>query len=113
MGNRRIRMVILAAFISMFGAVAMANDIQIINKTSFDIHEVYVSDTEVNDWEEDILGDEVLESGDAATVTIEGNHEGWDLKAVDGDGNSVVWTNLNLTGATKISLYADGTAVLE
>ncbi len=40
------------------------------NSTGATIMEFYASPPGVNDWEEDILGEEVLESGDSVIITI-------------------------------------------
>lgn len=46
-------------------------------------------------------------------IPISGDPNGWELIAVDGEGGQVNWQNLNLTGVSKITLHADGTANLE
>jgi hypothetical protein len=59
------------------------------NRSSYTIVEFYASPTDVNVWEEDILGASILEAGDAARVTIADGREqcDYDLRIVFEDGD--------------------------
>ena len=92
----------------------------IINKSKFDVTEIYASPVGTDDWEEDMLGDtDLLKSGDTVTATIKsaakcskGAKARYDLKFVfedDGDkdetNNSVIEKNIDLcdTGSYTLS----------
>ncbi|MCO6386573.1 hypothetical protein GTK01_06070 [Aliihoeflea sp. 40Bstr573] len=59
------------------------------NQSSYDIHEFYASPTAVGDWEEDILGADILPAGDAVRITIADGRDvcGYDLRVVFEDGD--------------------------
>jgi hypothetical protein len=51
---------------------ALAQDLVFMldNQSSYDIYEFYASPSDVGDWEDDILGRDVLPSGQAVRITI-------------------------------------------
>ena len=54
-------------------AIALASDITftLYNETSVTLTELYLSPSNVDDWEEDILGTDVLEARGVINVTVE------------------------------------------
>src|ERR687891_862216 len=91
-------------------------DFELHNETGVEIHELYVSPTTTDDWEEDVLGVDTLPAGDSVKVTFEDreHHAKWDMKVVDGKGNSIEWENLNLIEISDVTLhYKDGKAWAE
>jgi hypothetical protein len=102
-------MVLAILAVLAFAAGAFAGTIQIVNATGFAIQELYISDSGTEDWEEDLLGDEVFEDGDTLNIQVEGSYEYFDLAAVAPDGAQASWTELP-GGASKITLHRDATA---
>jgi hypothetical protein len=90
-------------------AYAGAQDFVLINETGVDIYEVYVSPSDVESWEEDILGVDVLPDGDSVEVGFdrEEDSELWDLKVSDSEGNSLLWGRLNLLRISELTLRYD------
>jgi hypothetical protein len=83
------------------------------NQTGVEIHEVYVSPVSSDDWEEDVLGKDTLPDGESVKITFNDRekHVHWDLKIVDGKGNSIEWHDLNLIEIEEVTLhYKDGKA---
>ena len=99
---------VVCAFLS-FSAAAHAGTILIHNETGFTIMEVYISDSGTDNWEEDVLGQNVLEAGDVLRVTVHGSYEEFDLMVSDDEGTYVHWYGLP-GNASEITIYADGTA---
>jgi len=99
---------VVCAFL-LLSVAAHAGVILIHNETGFDIWGLYLSDSAATDWEEDILGVNILEAGDALRVTVNGSWDNFDMRAVDGDGNTADWFGLP-GSASEIAIYADGTA---
>ena len=94
-------------------ARAGKQDFLLHNATGVEIHELYVSPHTSNEWEEDILGKDTLADGESVKITFEDRekHVHWDLKVVDGKGNSIEWTDLNLIEISEVTLhYKDGKA---
>ncbi len=72
-----------AAYDSFAGYVEVAND------TGYDIYNLYVSNSESTNWEEDMLGKGILYDGQAFRVDVrDAASEYFDIRAVDEDGDS-------------------------
>ncbi|MEW6256668.1 MAG: argininosuccinate lyase [Pseudomonadota bacterium] len=88
-------------------ALAAKQDFELVNKTGYDISHVYVSPTKSNDWEEDVLGKDILEDGDSWDIEFERGDKTckWDLKVVYADDNSAAyWRNIDLCTVEKITI---------
>ncbi len=75
------------AFATLSGAALAQDakqDFRLVNKTGYEIKEVYVSPSKSSDWEEDILGDGVLSDADAREIHFHRSAKSchWDLKVV-------------------------------
>ena len=83
-----------------FAAPAVAQDLEftLINKTSFDVVAFYASPKGVSNWEEDILGSELLESRDSIQITIaDGRSQcAYDLRFEFDDGDTVERSGVDL-----------------
>ena len=105
---------VIALFVTATAfARAGKQDFMLHNATGVEIHELYVSPHSSNDWEEDILGKDTLADGESLKITFDDRekHVHWDLKVVDGKGNSIEWTDLNLIEISELTLhYKDGKA---
>lgn len=94
--------------------VATANqnkqDFTLHNETGLEVKEVYVSPTAAEDWEEDILGTDTLATGDSVNITFTRRREDmWDMKVVYRNGKSNIWTKLNLSQITDVTVsFKDG-----
>ena len=109
MAMKKFRVVLMALLLCMFSAgAALAQDIQVVNGCSFEIQRLGLADASASGMQ-DLLGDSVLPKGNAVTITISGSPVGWSLMAQDDEGNNVAWQNLDLTGASQITLHDDGT----
>ncbi|HEX9997017.1 MAG TPA: hypothetical protein VGB45_07740 [Abditibacterium sp.] len=92
---------------------AGAQDFTLHNETGLEINEVYVSAHNVNDWEEDVLGDDTLSTGKEVEITFSPKEvaESWDLKVVTDTGKSYIWRKLKLMDITDVTIYLkDGKA---
>ena len=109
-----LTLAVIALFVTATAfARAGKQDFMLHNATGVEIHELYVSPHTSNDWEEDILGKDTLADGESVKITFEDRekHVHWDLKVVDGKGNSIEWTDLNLVEISEVTLhYKDGKA---
>jgi hypothetical protein len=78
---------------AVFVVPAFAQDLVFMldNQSSYDIVEFYASPTNVRSWEEDILGRDVLSSGDALRITIADGRSvcEYDLLVVFHDGDQM------------------------
>jgi hypothetical protein len=88
-------------------------DFTLVNQTGVEIHKVFISPHDVNDWEEDILGRDTLPNGESVDIKFHRSQKAplWDLRIEDKQGHSIEWENLNLMQIDKITLeYKDGKA---
>ena len=106
---RRI-VVALCLLIAAFGstvAVAGTQDFTLVNRTGLTIQELYISASTTDDWEEDVLGVDVLADGESVEITFSPKEKAatWDLKVVDSEGDSIVWEDLNLNDISRVTLH--------
>lgn len=87
-------------------------NLSVVNDTGIDIYALYASQPEVDDWEEDILADEVLCDGDTIDVefTVTEDTLDWDFAIEDIEGNIIEFYGLSfedcsIDGATLILEY--------
>jgi hypothetical protein len=79
-----VLLAVLALIFTPF--VAQARVLPIHNLLDVDIVEIYMSDSNVDDWEEDILGNGILEAGETLQVTIQGAFDQFDILVIDRNG---------------------------
>ena len=88
-------------------------DFLLNNQTGVEIHELYVAPHESDEWQEDILGRDTLAGGDSVNIHFSRKEKAplWDIKVVDGEGNSVEWESLNLLEISEVTLHKKGDKV--
>lgn len=79
-------------------AMALERKVTINNQTSFVIVEFYASNTGTTDWQEDILGSDVLGSGESVVINIDdgSGYCKFDFLAVFDDGDQLVSADNNV-----------------
>jgi hypothetical protein len=91
-------------------------DFTLVNSTGVEIHALYVSPADKNEWGSDILGKDTLADGQSAEITFSPKEEAakWDLRVEDSKGNSIEWNDLDLTEISQVTLnYDDGKATAD
>lgn len=120
-GILNFRATVLASVVG-WGALASApalageQDFTLYNETGVDIYELYVSPASTDQWEEDVLGVDVLEDGDSVDISFDRDEDAdyWDLMVVDGEGSNIQWYRLKLTEISDVTLrISDGRAIAE
>lgn len=95
-----------------FASMAQASDadFKLINKTGYQIDEVYVGPTSSNSWGADIMGPNAVPDGTVVDITFPhgGSACKFDIKVKYHDGDTAEWTNVDLCQYEKISLFWDG-----
>jgi hypothetical protein len=100
--------VYLACALLVLATPAVAQDLvfTLHNKSSYQVVEFYTSPSEVNNWEEDVLGDDILRAGRSLRITIaDGRRQClYDVLFVFEDGDEVEDHGINLceTGSYTI-----------
>lgn len=83
------------AFATLFGLAAAASaastdaSVEIVNRSAWDIHNLYLSPVDDEEWGPDQLGDDVIEAGAHYTLT-DIPCDAYDVRIVDEDGDECV-----------------------
>ena len=88
-------------------AESPTQDFTLVNSTGVEINKLFISPHEKDDWEEDVLGQDTLPSGQSLHIKFNRSEKAamWDLKVEDTQGNAIQWENLNLLKISKLTLY--------
>jgi hypothetical protein len=81
-------------------AASVAADyyVDITNRTGYTIYYMYVSPAKSTSWEEDVLGKDILATGDTQRVTLTGYRSPiFDIRLVDSDGDSYTFWNVDVS----------------
>jgi len=101
--------VALAALHHPRPALAGEQDFKLVNRTGYQIDEVYVSRSASDEWGDDIMGRDALGDGRTVSVTFNAPPQvcHWDLKVKYNDGDEATWNRLNLCNIEKVTLFWD------
>lgn len=88
-------------------AMAATQDFTLTNKTGYEISDVYVSPSKTADWEEDVMGRDVLPNGEHVDITFSRDTDScfWDMKVIYTDKTEAEWDNFNLCEVSKIKIF--------
>lgn len=81
----------LFAAVIVFSTASVAFDgyVEVTNDTGYDIYFLYISPGKAKTWEEDVLGEDILKTGQTVRVTVSGAKSGiFDIRAQDEDGDT-------------------------
>ena len=111
--SRRTLSILGLGFALVAGAVFLSagdQDFVLVNKTGYDIDEVYVSPANAKHWGDDVMGKDTLDNGDK--VTIQFSHKekecDWDMKIAFTDKEEAVWEDFDLCKVREITLRYEG-----
>jgi hypothetical protein len=98
----------LTTTVGATGAYAFGKqDFRIVNKTGYDINEVYVSPSRANRWGHDVMGDGTLGADRFRNIRFSPDSRAchYDLKVVYADKDTAEWSNIDLCTVQKITLH--------
>lgn len=105
-----MKAVLVACLVAIAPQAAMAGDqdFRLVNKTGYQIDNVYLSRPNDDDWGSDVMGKDALADGEGVNITFNKGTRAckWDLKVIyhDDDSNAV-WRALDLCEISKVSLF--------
>ena len=107
--NRSLLLACLFLLATFATSYAGKQDFLLVNKTGVDIQEVYVAPHSSDEWQDDVMGKDMLVNGKSVKIHFERETKTkeWDLKVVDKDGKASVWQNLDLLEISKVTLHLD------
>ena len=96
-----------AMFLFALPAFAADQDFQIVNRTGYQIDEVYVGASSSRSWGKDLMGRGTLTDGERLDVTFPNRTSNckFDIKVVYNDGDEAEWSQVNLCSVSKVNLY--------
>ncbi|HLU00170.1 MAG TPA: hypothetical protein VKZ70_10560 [Burkholderiaceae bacterium] len=105
---KRILLMSAIAVVTLAGtnaAVAADRKVKVINKTKTPLFAFYASRTSTDDWEEDILGDDVIMPGRSLVIDIDDGTGAckFDFKGEFEDGDVVVKRNIDVCKVGEFS----------
>ena len=106
---KKVALAALAAAAWIAPAHAGTQDFTILNNTGYPIERVYVSASAQDDWEEDVLGRDILPEGERTKIRFSSDEDAclWDLKVVYADEESSEWQGINLCEVSIVALSYD------
>ena len=84
-----------------------AREITVVNATGATIQSLFVSPVGTEEWEEDVLGVDVLEDGDSVDISFSGYEAdecAFDILAANADGDAWLLSDVNLCEVTAVTL---------
>lgn len=111
---RRFRSVALAAFLSLTliaaaatSALADPRDFTLVNNSSSDVVNVYVSPSSVTNWGDDVLGSAILPSGNSIDISFDGAMStcSYDVKVNDDSGSTGYLRSVDLCNTDTVTYH--------
>ncbi len=93
-----LALVAFTAF-ALTSLTVQAATLKLVNASASQIHAIYLSDSGSDDWEENVIDEYILPSGNELDIQIQGSYEQFDLRVEDGNGNYEDYSNF--PGKTK------------
>jgi len=97
---KTLRPLIFGILLLGLNAAAVAADyyVDITNRTGYTIYYMYVSPAKSSNWEDDVLGESVLPTGETRRVNLTGyRNPVFDVKLVDSDGDSYTFWSVDVS----------------
>jgi hypothetical protein len=79
---------------------------ELVNFTGSTLRAVYLSPSDSNGWEENILGSDELNDGNTLDIRLSPEEKAplWDIRLVGTDGRYAEWKGLDLRGVSRITM---------
>lgn len=96
-----------ALLLAVAPAYAADQDFTLKNRTGYTIASVYVSAAKTTDWEDDVMGKDVLEDGESVDISFPKRASAckYDLKVIYDDKEEAVWGNLDLCTISEVEIH--------
>lgn len=90
-------------------ASAGQQDFRLVNRTGFDVREVYLSPSRSSQWGRDVLGTGMLHNGNQVPITFKPTNQTcvYDLKVIYTDDDTAEWTRFDLCTISRITISYD------
>jgi len=87
-------------------ALAAQQDFTLENNTGYTIEQVFVSAASSRDWEEDVMGWDILADGESVEISFSSAEDAclFDLKVIYDDGEEAMWDRLDLCSISVVDI---------
>ncbi len=96
-----------ALALALLATAALAGTVTIINNSKFDIHHMFLSPVDTDEWGPDQLGENVLEANGGRFQLRDVPCDTYDLMLVDEDGDECVVPEVDVCEAQKWEISND------
>ncbi|NBO64787.1 MAG: hypothetical protein EBU88_08080 [Acidobacteria bacterium] len=81
-------------------------DFRLENRTGINIHAIFISSHDADEWGEDVMEDDILRDGEDIDIEFHPRAGArlWDLRIEDKDGDSVEWEGIDPTKFEVLTL---------
>lgn len=94
---KKLALICILFCVGHISAYAADMYVKVTNNTGYDIYHLYVSDVGSDEWGEDVLDIDVLETGQTVRVNISGySNPKFDVQAEDEEGDTYTIKNINV-----------------
>ncbi|MDD4364890.1 MAG: hypothetical protein PHF19_04030 [Synergistales bacterium] len=90
---------------------AGAQDFVVVNRTGVTIYGLYVSPSDTESWEENLIEDTSIPDGGSLEISFSGydsSEAHWDVMVTDENDDSLIWEDINLLKYGRVVLHFDG-----
>jgi hypothetical protein len=98
-----MRKIVSVVGLSLFASHSVAATIKIENKTSLEIHEIYLVPSNESDWGNDRLGEDILEPGNHLTLN-DVKPGKWKLRLIDEDEDECILKDQKIVLSTSFDI---------
>lgn len=102
-----VSMVVACSLVAAAAVASDARDITVVNKSGKPITELFISPADSSDWEEDVLGIDVLAEGESVKISFSGYKDSqcsFDILARNADGDEWLLTDLDLCATFTVTI---------
>lgn len=89
--------------------------ITIVNSTGLELHEMYLTGAQIEDWGDDVLGGLTMAEATYVELVLNVDEENviWDVQVVDSEGTTITWEGIDISEMPSdgfvLQLSYDGT----
>ena len=103
------KLILVLVLVGMLATSVFADAFNIVNSTNSTFFYVYVSDSRLSNWGDDLLGNQVLSPRETLRVTtpIPIGSTTWDIRIIDDDGDTYTVYNRRIRDGESINVTYD------
>ena len=103
------KLILVLVLVGLTATFVFADTFIIRNSTRSTFFFVYVSDSRIDDWGDDILGNEILSPGELLRVEtpIPIGSTSWDIRVIDDDGDTYTLMRRRISNGGTVTITYD------